>query len=262
MDGFAVKAEETLEAALSHPLLLNIPEHAQYVDTGDPLPERANAVIPVENVESLNADQSVCPASQIRRPAMIRIRAGVTPWSHVRPMGEDIVASQLVLAPGQKLHPADLGAAAAGGASILIVAKKPLVGILPTGTELVNIGVEAQRGQLTEFNSVVLGAQVVEWGGTPKRYPITIDDYAAICERLQTAANECDLVLINAGSSAGSEDYTAQAVQELGELLVHGVAVRPGHPVILGMLRRTRTGMNPTKMIPVIGVPGYPVNST
>lgn len=261
MDGFAVKAEDTIAAALNQPILLSLPRQANYVDTGDPLPEGANAVIPIENVESLQADQTICPADMVRKPAFIRIRSGVTPWSHVRPMGEDIIASQLILAAGQRLSPTDLGAAAAGGVSTLIVAKKPVVGILPTGTELVKIGINPKCGELTEFNSVVLAAQVIDWGGEPKRYPITVDDYPAICEHLRTAASECDLVLINAGSSAGSEDFTSRAVEELGDLLVHGIAVRPGHPVILGMLPKLKKGEETSAWVPVIGVPGYPVSA-
>jgi putative molybdopterin biosynthesis protein len=261
MDGFAVKADETTPASLSSPVLLEAPDHAHYVDTGDPLPEGMDAVIPIENVESLSHDQAVCPPETARKPACIRIRAGVTPWSHVRPMGEDIVASQLILAQGQRLRPADLGAAAAGGASTLTVSKKPLVGILPTGTELVRIGVDAKCGELIEFNSVVLASQVREWGGEAKRFPITIDNYTEICERIMEAARECDLVLVNAGSSAGSEDFTSRAVEELGELLVHGIAVRPGHPVILGMLPKFGKEDKNSPWIPVIGIPGYPVSA-
>lgn len=261
MDGFAIRADDTNNATLTAPLCLQIPTQAIYVDTGDPLPDGFDVVIPIENVESLDTEENICPPEKLRKPAKIRIRAGVTPWSHVRPMGEDIVASQLILAQGQQLRPADLGAAAAGGVSQLNVAKKPMVGILPTGTELVNIGVDAGCGELTEFNSVVLASQVKDWGGQAKRYPITIDDFDLICNRIRQAAAECDLVLVNAGSSAGSEDYTARAVDELGNLLVHGIAVRPGHPVVLGMLPKDGEKGSPGRWVPVIGVPGYPVSA-
>ena len=261
MDGFAVRAEDTTSAMPSKPVLLMIGTQVQYVDTGDPLPQWANAVMPIEVVESLDQKEQVCLPKDVRRPAMIHIRAGVTPWSHIRPMGEDIVATQLILAPGQILRPADLGAAAAGGIASLRVAKKPLVGILPTGTELVEVGIDPDCGQITEFNSIVLAAQVADWGGLPRRYPITADVYTEICSALKKAADECDLILINAGSSAGSEDFTAQAVQEMGELLVHGVAVRPGHPVVLGLLHRTTISQEGREWTPVIGVPGYPVSA-
>ncbi|MEW5939915.1 MAG: molybdopterin biosynthesis protein, partial [Chloroflexota bacterium] len=138
MDGFAVRAEDTEGAGPSSPVALvtrHLSPVAQYVDTGDPLPEWANAVIPIENVESLDADGNL--TSDLRHPSSIRIRAAVTPWSHVRPLGEDIVATQLVLPAGHTLRPADLGAVAASGHTDLKVARPPRVAILPTGSELV-----------------------------------------------------------------------------------------------------------------------------
>lgn len=260
MDGFAVDAAITEGAMTSNPLEIKVGEKAKYVDTGDPIPDWANAVIPIENVESLDAAGNPCDGKDIRMPDRIRIRASAAPWSHVRPMGEDIVATQLILPAGQRLRPVDLGAAAAGGNSTLRVAKKPIVAILPTGTELVSVGECAGCGEITEFNSIVLAAQVKNWGGQTKRYGITKDDFNLICTHIQEAADESDLVLVNAGSSAGSEDFTSTAVQELGKLLVHGIAVRPGHPVILGLITR-RSGANIGKSVPIIGVPGYPVSA-
>ena len=254
MDGFAVRASETDGAMPTAPVTLQAGAQAVYVDTGDPLPEWADAVIPIENVEALGADGDI--AEDARRPKAIRIRAAVTPWSSVRPMGEDIVATQLVLPAGQILRPVDLGAAAACGHASLRVARKPRVAILPTGTELVPIGHEVRPGEIIEFNSIVLAAQVEAWGGEAKRYPITADDYDQIRARVEQAAAESDLVLLNAGSSAGAEDFSARVVGALGELLVHGVAVRPGHPVILGMIQ----GLERRKT-PIIGVPGYPVSA-
>ncbi len=260
MDGFAVRAADTLGAMASNPLILTQPGQMQYVDTGDPLPVWADAVIPIENVEALKDPQTLAAEKDARLASLIRIRAGVTPWSHVRPVGEDIVTSQLILASGTRLRPADLGAAAAGGLSNLRVAKKPRVAILPTGSELVEIGAEAGRGEITEFNSMVLAAQVDEWGGEGVRYPVTVDDFDLICRCIQEAVDQSDLVLVNAGSSAGSEDFTARAIEKLGRVYVHGVAVRPGHPVIIGFVPRS-IGSAPTLEVPVIGVPGYPVSA-
>lgn len=259
MDGFAVRSAATDGAMLNDPVTLSLAtdageRRAAYVDTGDPLPEWADAVIPIENIEPLNAVGA--PASNPRRPEAIRIRASVAPWSSVRPMGEDIVATQLVLPAGHELRPVDLGAVAACGHTAVRVARKPRVAVLPTGTELVEIGKPVRPGDIIEYNSLVLAAQVNGWGGQARRYPITTDSFDAIRERVQQAAGENDLVLLNAGSSAGSEDFSARVVQALGELLVHGVAVRPGHPVIIGMLRRQDGGQ-----IPIIGVPGYPVSA-
>jgi putative molybdopterin biosynthesis protein len=138
------------------------------------------------------------------------------------------------------------------------VTRKPRVAVIPTGSELVPIETAPQAGQIIEYNSLVLAAQVESWGGRPTRWPIVADDRAAIEAAVREAAREHDLVLINAGSSAGLEDYTADVVARLGSLLVHGVAVRPGHPVVLGMLDPVPGKDLPT---PIIGVPGYPVSA-
>jgi putative molybdopterin biosynthesis protein len=296
MDGFVVKAEDTHGAGPSSPVRLSVsadesPIQAQYVDTGDPLPDWANAVIPIENVESLDGDGGI--TTDIRKPAAIRIRASVAPWSHVRPLGEDIVATQLVLPAGHILRPADLGAIAASGHQQINVARKPRVAILPTGTELVPIGSKLEAGDILEYNSLVLAAQIKFMGGEPTRFPIIKDDFDLICERVAGAAQSHDLILLNAGSSAGAEDFSAKVVRRLGTLLVHGVAVRPGHPVILGFIDHhsetlaPRSGREPDGVrrpdahrpgasvpgsagvvnrksddsIPIIGVPGYPVSA-
>ncbi len=275
MDGFALRANSTNGAMPSAPATLFIGPEAQYVDTGDPLPDWANAVIPIENVESLDENDQI--TKDIRAPKSIRIRAAVPPWSHVRPLGEDIVATQLVLPAGHILRPADLGAIAASGHQNAHVTRKPKVAILPTGSELVPIGSKLKSGDILEYNSLVMAAQIKSMGGEPTRYPITKDNFDLICERVQEAAQTHDLVLLNAGSSAGAEDFSAKVVEKLGRLLVHGVAVRPGHPVILGVITRSRiaaTKQSPQKLgiasekitprndvTPIIGVPGYPVSA-
>ncbi len=276
MDGFALRAVSTNGAMPSAPVTLFIGPEAQYVDTGDPLPEWANAVIPIENVESLDENDQI--TKDIRGPKTIRIRAAVAPWSHVRPLGEDIVATQLVLPAGHTLRPADLGAIAASGHQTIRVARKPRVAILPTGTELVPIGSKLKSGDILEYNSLVMAAQIKAMGGEPVRYPITKDNFDSICERVLEAAQTHDLVLLNAGSSAGAEDFSSKVVEKLGTLLVHGVAVRPGHPVILGVIARSALALGdeaiPNDMeiasgtstprndvIPIIGVPGYPVSA-
>ncbi|HLA87116.1 MAG TPA: molybdopterin biosynthesis protein [Anaerolineales bacterium] len=261
MDGFAVRAEDTNGAQPSSPVQLPVSSsqltgRAQYVDTGDPLPEWANAVIPIENVESLDEHGEI--TSVIRQPSSVRIRAAVAPWSHVRPLGEDIVATQLVLPAGHTLRPVDLGAIAASGHQNITVARKPKVAILPTGTELVPIGSKLKSGDILEYNSLVMAAQIKAMGGEPTRYPITKDNFDSIFERVQAAAQTHDLILLNAGSSAGAEDFSAKVVEKLGQLLVHGVAVRPGHPAILGMIEET---LNVKRSTLIIGVPGYPVSS-
>ncbi len=257
MDGFAVAAHSTNGAQPSAPLTLPVGSSdspkAAYVDTGDPLPGWADAVIPIENVEPLT--ESGAMSKDLRKPSAIRIRAAVTPWSHVRPMGEDIVATQLVLPKGHVLRPVDLGALAAAGHQEVRVSRRPRVAILPTGTELVPIGSSLKPGDILEYNSLVLAAQINEMGGEATRFPITRDDLELITEQVRLAGREYDLVLLNAGSSAGAEDFSAGVIAKLGTLLVHGVAVRPGHPVILGMLELEG------RRVPIIGVPGYPVSA-
>ena len=253
MDGYAVYAANTAGATEATPVRLTLVEPglsapsvahpAQPVNTGHPLPRWANAVIMIENVQCYEGE--------------IEIMASVAPYQHVRPLGEDMVATELVLPANHHLRPVDLGAIAGCGHLKVSVRRKPRVVIIPTGSELVSVEQAdvLEPGDIVEYNSIVLAAQVRNWGGEPTRWAIVPDDLAAIKTAVLHAAAEHDLVLVNAGSSAGSEDYTAQVVQEAGELLVHGIAVRPGHPVILGMIDH-HSGTTP-----VIGVPGYPVST-
>ncbi|HSF80101.1 MAG TPA: molybdopterin biosynthesis protein, partial [Anaerolineales bacterium] len=188
----------------------------------------------------------------------------VTPWQHVRSMGEDIVATELVLPAGHRLRPVDLGAAAACGHDRLPVVRRPRVAILPTGSELVPVGATVKLGDIIEYNSIVLAAQVNAWGGVARRYAIIPDDFEHIRDRVIEAAGDHDLILLNAGSSAGAEDFSAKVVESVGELFVHGVAVRPGHPVILGMVKLaggSSESAQAARQVPIIGVPGYPVSA-
>lgn len=259
MDGFAVRARETTGALQTKPLSLQIPDQACYLDTGDPLPPGFDSVIPIEETEALDGNGTL--TDDIRDPASIRIRASVPPWKHVRPLGEDIIATELVMPAGHVLQPADLGAIAASGHTEVVVSRKPRVAILPTGTELVPIGAELKPGDILEYNSLVMAAQIKAMGADATRFPITKDNFDLICERVTEAAQEHDLILLNAGSSAGAEDFSAKVIEKLGKLLVHGVAVRPGHPVILGTVKRTPSLQNQKPLIPIIGVPGYPVSA-
>ncbi len=249
MDGYAVRSEDTLGATETLPKRLRIgpDRQAGYVDTGDPLPSWADAVIQIEHTQHLDEGE---------KGEFIEIQAGVAPWTAVRPMGEDMVATELVLPANHLLKPVDLGALAGCGHAAVSVRRRPRVAVIPTGTELITVEQSARvglkSGDIIEYNSLVLASQVRQWGGLPTRYPIVVDDYECIRETVREAAATHDLVLVNAGSSAGSEDFTSAIVEELGTLLVHGVAVRPGHPVVLGVVTDRRT--------PIIGVPGYPVS--
>lgn len=238
MDGVAVRSSETVGATETSPLRLRVGEQAVWLDTGDAMPDGFDAVVMIEHVQDLDGMH-------------VEIREPVAPYQHVRQIGEDIAATELVLPGGHLMRPQDLGACASAGVATIEVRKRPSVAIIPTGTELVEPGVDAAPGQVVEFNSIMLAAQVCEWGGTPVRVDPVEDQHELIEEAMLKAAGENDIVVINAGSSAGSEDYTAPAVQSLGELAVHGVAVRPGHPVVLGIVKGR----------PVLGIPGYPVSA-
>ena len=239
MDGYAVRAEETRGASEATPLRLALGRQAFPVDTGDPLPPTTDAVIMLEHVQPVDNGRA------------IEIMAAVPPWQHVRPLGEDIVASELVLPTNHRLRPQDLGAIAGCGHTSVLVYRRPRVAILPTGSELVPLGAPLQPGNIIEFNSLMLAAQATEAGCLVDRLPIQADDYATIRDAVTAALVDHDLVIINAGSSAGSEDYTAAVIADLGQVIVHGVAIRPGHPVVLGVAQGKA----------VVGLPGYPVSA-
>ncbi len=250
MDGYAVRTAETITASETNPLRLKIGPQTKYIDTGDPLPDWADAVIQIEHVQPIGDEA-------------IEIMASIAPWTAVRSMGEDMVATELVLPANHVLRPVDLGAITGSGHATVKVRRKPRVAIIPTGTELITAEQAAQfgvkSGDIIEYNSIVLAAQIEAWGGEADRSAIVPDDFEQIKAAVQDAATQHDLILINAGSSAGSEDFTARVVEQLGKLLVHGVAVRPGHPVILGLVNSAIGGRQ--SAVPIIGVPGYPVSA-
>jgi putative molybdopterin biosynthesis protein len=281
MDGYAVRSRDTDDATETNPLLLTLVDPgevepkvkrpAQAVNTGHPLPSWADAVVMIEHTQQVVNSEG---------RSAIEIRASLAPWNHVRPMGEDMVATELVLPANHRLRPVDLGALAGSGHATVSVYRRPRVAIVPTGSELVDVETAAGKwispGQIIEYNSIVIAAQVESWGGIATRWPIVPDELEAILTAVRQAAQHHDLILVNAGSSAGSEDYTAHVVGSLGELLVHGVAVRPGHPVVLGMIYERNSddaiskhqevsspiSASPRRLVPIIGVPGYPVSAT
>ena len=246
MDGVAVRAADTAGATETAPLSLTtagVAPQAVWVDTGDPMPAGFDAVIMVEHLHREGDDA-------------VRIMAPVAPRQHVRPLGEDIVATELVLPENHRLTSVDLGACAAAGLAALPVRRRPRVAIIPTGSELTPVGSELKPGDIVEFNSLMLAGLVEEWGGAAAVLPPVKDDFDLIRAAAADALAGHDLAIINAGSSAGSEDYTAAVVEDLGQLLVHGIAIRPGHPVVLG-LAAADSGHSK----PLVGLPGYPVSA-
>lgn len=238
MDGIMVKAEETYGASETCSVSLKLGEQARFVDTGDPIAAGFDAVIMIEDIQQ-SGDSVI-------------INAAASPWQHVRSVGEDIVMGEMVLPQNHKIRPIDLGAVLASGNIEVAVWKKPKVFVIPTGTELVEAGTEnLQSGDIVDSNSWVLGWLAQERGAEFIRCGIIADNYEEIKAAVLKGVEEADIVVINAGSSAGSEDFTSSIVEELGTLIVHGVNTKPGKPVILGKIKEK----------PVIGVPGYPVSA-
>ncbi|WP_428910153.1 molybdopterin biosynthesis protein [Niallia sp. Krafla_26] len=238
MDGIAVKAEDTFTAHEQNPVHLKLNESFVYVNTGNEIPAPYNAVIMIEHIQEID-DVTV----EIIEPA--------APWQHIRPIGEDIVQEEMLFPQGHKIRPVDIGVLLASQRIEVPVVKKPVVSIIPTGNELVFPDGETPPGKLVEFNGSVMANYIHEWGGEPLLSSIIKDDPDAMKEALLQGVEHSDIVVINAGSSAGSEDYTVHIIEELGEVYTHGVATRPGKPVILGKIK--------DKL--VIGVPGYPVSA-
>jgi putative molybdopterin biosynthesis protein len=236
MDGIAVRAADTLGASETTPVCL-APGSYDVVDTGDPMPDGRDAVVMREHVHYSGEDAE--------------LRAAVPPYQHVRSIGEDVSTAELLLTEGHRLRATDIAAAAAAGATHLLVRRRPVVAILPTGDEVRPIGEQTGAGEIVDTNSLMLATQAREAGCEAHCLPIEPDDPARIAAAVSAAVSGCDLLVVVAGSSAGRDDYTARVVAELGTLAVHGVAVRPGHPVVLGVVGRT----------PVLGAPGYPVSA-
>jgi putative molybdopterin biosynthesis protein len=171
-------------------------------------------------------------------------------------MGEDIVATELLFARNHRITPYSIGALLSGGILSVQVRKKPKVLIIPTGSELVDCSstqIEAMKpGQVLETNSVVLGKLVEAWGGKYERHEMILDDLETMTQIVQRAClGDADIILMVGGSSAGSEDFSRAVIQNIGEVLVHGVTIMPGKPVIMGVVNRK----------PVFGIPGYPVSA-
>ena len=236
MDGIALHAERTFGATETTPVVLR-EEDFTVVDTGDPIPEGCDAVVMVEDV--IYQDDGT-----------VRLYAPAAPWQHIRQIGEDICAGEMILASRMTVSPSAIGAMLAAGVLEVDVLRRPRVGIIPTGDEIIPPTADPKPGDIVEFNSSIFSAMLRQWDAEPVTYPIVPDRKELISAALSKALDECDAVLLNAGSSAGREDYSAQVIGELGTVLCHGVAIRPGKPAILGCRGKKA----------VLGVPGYPVS--
>lgn len=238
MDGIAVKAEKTFPASDQNPLELVKDQDYYNINTGGALPADCDAVIKIEDVQILESG-----SAEILMPA--------TPWQHVRAVGEDVVAGELIVPSRHPLRPPDLGALLAGGITEVKVLAKPRAAVIPSGSELTEPGTERKKGSVPDFNSTVIATYLQQWGAEAEILPIVPDDLPQIISALEKAVDNYDLVIINAGSSAGEKDFTYSALDQIGKVFLHGVATRPGKPTILGQALGK----------PVVGLPGYPVSA-
>ena len=237
MDGVAVKAEITFSASERTPVKLT-PSDYTVVDTGDPLPDDCDAVIMIEDL--IGGEDGAYEIIKAHHP-----------WQNVRQVGEDICMGDMIAPSGTVLTPSICGALLAGGITEIEVIKTPVVGIIPTGDEIVAPTSNPDEGDIIEFNSTVFKGMLGEFKAKAKVYQITPDKKELLKAVLETALSECDIVLISAGSSAGRDDYTSEIINSIGTVLVHGIAVKPGKPAVLGEAMGK----------PVIGLPGYPVSA-
>ena len=241
MDGIAVAAARTAGALETAPVELVLGADAIVVDTGDPLPDGFDAVIAIEQVEP-------------RANGRVAVRAAAAPFHHVRAIGEDVVASEVVVPALRRLGVADLAACATAGVAAVEAVRRPRVAVITTGDELVDVTMEAPpAGAILDSNGVLLRACVRAYGGDVALARRVPDEEDALTAAVRDAIAAADVVVVNAGSSAGRDDYTARTFAKFGDVVVHGVAIRPGHPLVLAVARDTRT--------PLLGIPGYPVSA-
>ncbi len=237
MDGIAVHFLDLVSASEAHPVLL-APEKFLRVNTGNAVPTAYNAVVMIEDIHT-HDDNCV----ELINPA--------TPWQHIRTVGEDIVATELIIPEAHIIRPIDQGAMLAAGITEVDVLAPPRVTVIPTGSELIAPGTPVAPGKIIEFNTRILTGYLRQWGADAHATEPVGDDPAKLKEAISRAAKSSDIVITNAGASAGTKDFSAGTLNSLGKIIVHGVAIKPGKPVILALIDD----------IPVIGLPGYPISA-
>jgi putative molybdopterin biosynthesis protein len=237
MDGVAVRFQDLSSASESSPVTLSRDNYLP-VNTGNAIPEPYNAVVMIEDVHHLdNTD--------------IELISPATPWQHVRTVGEDIVATELIVPEGHVIRPIDQGALLASGVTEVDVCARPVVTVIPTGSELIEPGSEVRPGQIIEFNSRILSGYLTQWGAKVIVAPPVGDNPERLAEAFTSASRTSDIIFTNAGASAGTKDFSGSVLGETGKIIVHGVAIKPGKPVILALIDDT----------PVVGLPGYPISA-
>lgn len=244
MDGFAVRASDTFEADERSPVELDAldaepdaasvgPNQAVWVHTGSPLPEGADAVVKVEQTTS--------------RGDRVEVEAAVPEDENVGPVGEDIAVGERLFDAGHRLRPSDLGLLKVTGVSEVEVYQRPTVGVVPTGDELVRH--DPEPGEVVETNGFTVSQYVERWGGAATYRHVVSDDRPALRSALQRDLTK-DVIVTTGGSSVGKRDLLPEIVDDIGEVLVHGLAIKPGHPAGIGVVEDR----------PVVMLPGYPVS--
>ena len=241
MDGYAVRARDTFGASDRSPAVLRArgadddavgPEAAARVHTGSELPDGADAVVMIERVEEVGGD--------------VELYDAVAEGENVGDAGEDVAEGRTLYEPGHRLRPSDLGLLKSVGVEEIAVRERPTVGVIPTGEELVQS--DPEPGEIIETNGLTVSRLAERWGGDAAYRDVVTDDRAALGDAIERDLSK-DAVVTTGGSSVGERDLVPEVVSELGEVLVHGVALKPGHPVALGIVEET----------PVLMLPGYPV---
>lgn len=250
MDGFAVRAEDTFGASRYDAKVLRVidkvftgqvptksvePGTAIEIATGAPMPQGADAVVMVEETELAGAD--------------VRVLTPVYPRQNVGRQGADIVVGQTVIARGEQLNPSRIGAIAALGIGEVEVFAKPTVAILSTGNEIADPGQELQPGQIYDINKFTLSTIIQEHGGVPVPFSTAQDTLDALEQAIEACAS-CDVLVFSGGSSVGERDLILDVIKKKGDIVFHGIAVKPGKPTVFGTVGGK----------PMFGMPGYPTS--
>ena len=237
MDGIALKASSTYGASETTPVILN-KEDIIYINTGNEIPEEYDAVVMIEDVYD-NNDGSISLIKSVR------------PYQDIRPIGEDIVQGDMVIPKNHLIRPVDISALLSAGIGEIKVIKKPRVAIIPTGDEIIRDVKELKKGKIIDSNSFFMKNELTLLGASSYISEVVVDEFSLLENAIMDACSKYDLVLIGAGSSAGSKDYAKNIIEKNGLVHVHGISIKPGKPTIIGEINNT----------PIIGIPGYPVST-
>ncbi|HEU5333394.1 MAG TPA: molybdopterin molybdotransferase MoeA [Actinocrinis sp.] len=255
MDGIAVRAADLADGPVRLPA-----GTFEWIDTGDPIPSGTDTVVVRERLlPQEDGSVIIAPAAEVAGHG--RHAGHRASRRNMRTTGEDFAAGEVLVPAGRRLRPGDLAAVAAGGHATVTVARRPVVAIIPTGDEIRPVGTVPHFGDITDTNSLMLAARCRQLGAEPLVSTVVPDDPGALAIELRRAAGQADLVLVIAGSSRGRGDHAGAVIAQVGGVAVAGVAVRPGHPALLGHAKRPEASNADHRagIAPVIGLPGYPL---